>query len=83
MPLDVFWYEDEEYFEFYVQAYYENLKMQAWLEGQFNYVAYSAVVAQMFGNKGEYPSYKEIENKEKAQEKYTEKEARDIISSCY
>lgn len=83
MPLDLFWYGEEEYLEVYMTAYYENMKMQSWLEGQFNYVAYSAVVAQIFGNKGEYPSYKEIENKEVKQEKYTETEARDIISSCY
>lgn len=64
-------------------AYYENMKMQSWLEGQFNYVAYSAVLSQVFGKKAEYPSYKEVGNKEEKQEKYTEIEARDIISSCY
>lgn len=83
MPLDLFWYDDEEYLKLYVQAYYEKVKLQAWMNGQLNYVAYSAIVSQMFGKKAEYISYDELTNQSKKEDKYTEEEARDIISSCY
>lgn len=83
MPMDLFMYGEEEYLELYMKAYYEDMKLHSWLEGQFNYIAYSAAISQVFGKKGEYPSYQEIESKEVKKSSYTEEEARDIISSCY
>lgn len=61
MTLDEFWHGDMRLLEVYQKAYYRNISYSAWLQGQYNQIAYSIVMANAFAKKGakkvEYPQW--------------------------
>ena len=58
-----FWYGDTRLLEVYQKAYYRNMSYGAWLQGQYNQVAYGVVMSNAFAKKGskqaEYPQWKD------------------------
>ena len=58
-----FWYGDTRLLEVYQKAYYRNTSYSAWLQGQYNQVAYGVVMSNAFAKKGskqaEYPQWKD------------------------
>lgn len=61
MPLDEFWHGDLRLLDVYQKAYYRNVSYTAWVQGQYNQVAYGVVLANSFAKKGakreEYPKW--------------------------
>lgn len=84
MPLNEFWYGDLRLLGVYQKAYLRDKSYTAWLNGQYNAVAYNIVMANAFAKKGtkpsEYPKWKdpipkpqmEIITKENLEEKFRE-----------
>lgn len=64
MPIDEFWYEEQELLNAYIKAYFNNCKYTAWINGQYTYVAQLTVTSNMWGGekgkKAEYPDFREI-----------------------
>lgn len=58
-----FWYGDTRLLEVYQKAYYREKSYSAWLQGQYNQVAYGVVLSNAFAKKGskqaEYPQWKD------------------------
>ena len=58
-----FWHGDMRLLEVYQKAYYRNTSYNAWLQGQYNQVAYGVVLSNAFAKKGskqaEYPQWKD------------------------
>lgn len=63
MPLNEFWYGDMRLLGVYQKAYMRNVSYTAWLNGQYNHVAYGIVMSNAFAKKGqkavEYPPWKD------------------------
>lgn len=63
MPLDEFWHGDMRLLEVYQKAYFRDKSYTAWLQGQYNQVAYGVVMSNAFAKKGskqaEYPQWKD------------------------
>lgn len=63
MPLKEFWYGDVRLLKAYQMAHYRNVSYNAWLQGQYNSVAYGVVLANAFSKNGstksEYPQWKD------------------------
>lgn len=61
MPIDEFWHGDMRLLEVYQKAYMRDISYKAWLQGQYNSVAYGIVMANAFAKKGqkkaEYPQW--------------------------
>lgn len=61
MPIDEFWYGDMRLLQAYQKAFIRNQSYNAWLQGQYNYLAYSVVMANVFAKKGarqaEFPKW--------------------------
>ena len=45
-----FWHGDMRLLEVYQKAYYRNTSYSAWLQGQYNQVAYGVVMSNAFAN---------------------------------
>lgn len=74
MPLEEFWHGDMRLLECYQKAYLRNVSYTAWLNGQYNYAAFSTVIGNAFAKKGtkaqKYPSWSDpIEKVEKEKKK--------------
>ena len=58
-----FWHGDMRLLEVYQKAYYRDRSYNAWLQGQYNQVAYGVVLSNAFAKKGskqsEYPQWKD------------------------
>lgn len=58
-----FWYGDPRLLGVYQKAFIRNQSYNAWLQGQYNAVAYNIVMANAFAKKGtkpkEYPKWKD------------------------
>ena len=58
-----FWHGDMRLLEVAQKAYYRDRSYTAWLQGQYNQVAYGVVMANAFAKKGskqaEYPQWKD------------------------
>lgn len=58
-----FWHGDMRLLEVYQKAYYRDRSYNAWLQGQYNQVAYTVVMSNAFAKKGskqaEYPQWKD------------------------
>ena len=58
-----FWHGDMRLLEVYQKAYYRDRSYNAWLQGQYNQVAYGVVMSNAFAKKGskqaEYPQWKD------------------------
>lgn len=70
MPLDEFWHGDMRLLEVYRKAYTRDKCYTAWLNGKFDYAAFSVTMANAFAKKGqskaEYPKWQDpIEKEEK------------------
>ena len=63
MTEDQFWHGDMRLLEVYQKAYYRNNTYNAWLQGQYNYIAHSISLSNAFAKKGtkqaEYPQWKD------------------------
>lgn len=63
MTYDEFWHGDMRLLKVYQIAYYRDKSYNAWLQGQYNHVAYSVVMSNAFAKKGqkpaEYPQWKD------------------------
>ncbi len=55
MPLHEFWHGDMRLLECYQKAYLRNVSYTGWLNGKYNYLAFSTVMANAFANKGTSP----------------------------
>lgn len=57
------------------KAYYRDRSYVAWLNGQYNYIAYTVAIANSFANKGakksEYPQWKDPIEKQVKRKKIT------------
>ena len=67
MPIKEFWYGDTRLLKAYQIAYYRSISHNAWLQGQYAYVAFATTMANAFSKSGkaEYPKWKD------PMEKYT------------
>lgn len=63
MTEEQFWHGDMRLLEVYQKAYYRNNTYNAWLQGQYNHVAYGMAMSNAFAKKGqkpaEYPQWKD------------------------
>lgn len=63
MPINEFWYGDIELLDCYKTAYYRQQSYSAWLQGQYNFVAFSVVISNVFAKHGdkkaEYPDWED------------------------
>lgn len=63
MTYDEFWHGDMRLLEVAQKAYYRDRSYTAWLQGQYNQVAFGAVMSKAFAKKGEktadYPQWKD------------------------
>ena len=63
MSTEEFWHGDMRLLEARQKAYMRDASYRAWLEGQYNTVAYSIVMANSFAKKGakkeEYPNWQD------------------------
>ena len=61
MNADQFWYDDTRLIGAYEKAYYRDVSYRAWLQGYYNYIAYSIALSKAFAKKGqkveEYPKW--------------------------
>ncbi len=61
MPLNEFWHGDIRLLGVYQKAYMREKSYNAWVQGQYNLVAFSTVMANAFAKKGdekaEYPNW--------------------------
>ena len=61
MPLNEFWYGDIRLLAAYKKAYLSNTSYKAWLQGRYNFEAYSIVLKNAFAKKGtssiDYPEW--------------------------
>lgn len=61
MTAEEFWHGDMRLLEVYQKAYMRHISYTAWLQGQYNCVAYGIVMANSFAKKGqkkaEYPQW--------------------------
>lgn len=59
-----FWYEEEELLEVYIKAYFERTRYEAWINGQYAYLAQTIVISNALGGdkaeKESYPDYESI-----------------------
>ena len=74
MPLDEFWHGDMRLLSVYQKAYMRNKTYSAWVNGQYDYAAFSVAMANAFAKKGqskvEYPKYDDpVEKYEKPKRK--------------
>ena len=89
MPLDEFWYGDEELLTIYVKAYYEDARYHAWINGYYTYIANVISTSNTWGGKDgkdvKYPDYNEEKNKYKVEikEKPRSKDDNHFISQFY
>lgn len=56
MTKEQFWYEEEYLFEAYQKAYYRNLHLTSWVQGQYTLSALNATVGNLFLSKGATPN---------------------------
>lgn len=67
MPLDEFWYGEEDLLNAYAKAYYNDCKYTAWLNGQYTYIAQLTATTNTWGGKegkkAEYPSFESVDDK--------------------
>jgi uncharacterized protein YgiM (DUF1202 family) len=87
MPINEFWYGDTRLLSVYQKAFLRNQSYTAWLQGQYNSVAFGIVLNNAFGKKGakaqEYPNWKdpipkpmqEIITKENLENKFRQSQA--------
>lgn len=63
MTENQFWHGDMRLLEVHQKAYYRDRSYSAWLQGQYNQVAYGVVLSNAFAKKGskqaEYPQWKD------------------------
>jgi hypothetical protein len=56
-----FWYGDMRLLSSYQKAYYTKISYESWLQGQYNYAAFSIVLGNAFAKKGakkiDYPKW--------------------------
>lgn len=90
MPLDTFFYDEEYLLNSYLQAYYEHMNYQSWLQGSYYYIAQTLVLANAFSSKHQerlnypnYQSYFEKRDLPKQNLKDQEQDARDWLCACY
>ena len=61
MSIEEFWHGDMRLLEVYQKSYMRDISYKAWLQGQYNCVAYGIVMANAFAKKGqkqaEYPQW--------------------------
>ena len=79
MPLNEFWYGDIRLLAAYKKAYLSNTSYKAWLQGRYNFEAYSIVLKNAFAKKGtssiDYPEWKDpIEKLKKLNTKHENNE---------
>lgn len=81
MPLKEFWYADPRLLISYKKEYLRNTSYNAWLQGRYNFEAYSIVLRNAFAKKGttpvDYPDWKDPV--EKLEKLYTKKEKYEIV----
>ena len=61
MTLNEFWYGDMRLLPAYQKAYYRDVSYRAWIQGNYDSVAFGTVMANAFAKKGakkaEYPQW--------------------------
>lgn len=70
MPLDEFWYGEEELLTVYIKAYYEDARYHAWINGYYVYIADLIATSNTWGDdkgKEKYPDYYDEKNKHKVE----------------
>ena len=88
MPINEFWYGDTRLLGVYQKSFLRNQSYNAWLQGQYNFIAYNVVMANAFAKKGaklqEYPKWKdpipkprtEIITKQNLEQKFRESQVK-------
>ena len=77
MPIEEFWYGEEELLNVYIKAYFNGTKYNAWINGYYTYVAQLTATSNTWGGndgkKVEYPQLDiEAKNKESKKIEYTD-----------
>lgn len=59
MPVEEFWYGEEELLNSYIKAYFNRVKYNSWMNGYYTYVAQLTATSNTWGGdngkKAEYP----------------------------